>query len=90
MTAAVEREFRGTRPGAAYGRTGEVSGTVRIVTGVLPSGVPYRAEVFTPDRTPEEAAAWERRVSAACREFVGAYIRKNGREAARERLEAKP
>ena len=89
MTAAVEREFRGTRPGEPWGRSGEVSGTVRIVTGVLPSGVPYRTETFTPDRTPEEAAAWERRVSSACREFVGAYIRKNGFEAARERLEAR-
>lgn len=81
--------LRGTRPGAYWGKAGEVTGTIRIITGILPSGTPYRAESFTPDRTPEEEAAWERRVRKACREFIDGCIRANGYEWARERLEAR-
>lgn len=80
---------RGTKPGIYWGKAGEVTGTIRIITGTLPSGTPYRAETFTPDRTPEEEAAWENRVKAACREFIDGCIQANGIEWARERLEAR-
>ena len=85
METSVE-ERRGTRPGRYWGRTGEVAGTVRIITGVLPSGVPFTAETFEPDRTEEERAEWEKRMREACREFVRGSIRENGYERARERL----
>ena len=88
ITSTVET-YRGTRPGSLYGRAGEVTGTVRVITGVLPSGVPFRSETFMPDRTPEEQDAWESRVKAACREFIEGCIRVNGYEWARERLEAR-
>ena len=81
--------YRAVRPGALWGKAGEVSGTVTVITGVLPSGVPFRTESFMPDRTPEEQEAWERRVKQACRVFIDDCIREHGIEWARERLEVK-
>lgn len=84
----IVQEYAAARPGEIYGRDGEVSGTVRVIEGVLSSGIPFRTETFTPDRTPEEAAAWENRVRRACREFADGCVRVNGFEWARSRLEA--
>lgn len=84
----IVQEYTAERPGEIYGRAGEVPGTVRVIEGVLSSGIPFRTETFTPDRTPEEAAAWEKRVRRACREFADGCVRVNGFEWARARLEA--
>lgn len=80
---------RERRPGALWGKPGEVWCTVTVIEGVLPSGVPYRTESVVPERTPEEEAAWERRIAQACREFIEDCIREHGYEWARERLEVK-
>lgn len=87
METRVEQR-RGTRPGALYGRSGDVHGTVRVITGVLPSGIPFRAETFVPDRTPDEQAAWEARIKAACLAYAEGCVRVNGIDWAREHLEA--
>lgn len=84
----IVAEYRGTKPGALYGKSGEVSGTIRVIEGVTESGIPFRTEAFTPDRTPEEQAAWEARTRAAVKTFVRDCIREMGFERARELLEA--
>lgn len=85
----IVAECRGAKPGALYGKSGEVSGTIRVIEGVTESGIPFRTTAFTPDRTPEEQAAWEARTRAAVRTFVGDCIREMGYERARELLEVK-
>ena len=85
METRVE-EYRGTRPGAIWGRTGEVAGTVRIITGVLPSGLPFRAETFVPDRDGEETEAWRARIRTACRTYAEDCVRTNGLNRAKEML----
>ena len=82
----IVEEYRTKKPGSLWGKPGEVWCTVKVVEGHLPSGTPYRGESIIPDRTPEEQAAWEKNVRAACREFVQDYIRRNGYEAARARF----
>lgn len=84
--ARVVEVYRASRPGALWGKEGEVWGTVKVVEGRLDSGTPYRGECFIPDRTPEEQAAWERNVNAACLEYIDDYIKRNGYEAARDRF----
>lgn len=85
----VVKEYREKRPGALWGKEGEVWGTVKIIEGRLDSGTPFRGECFTPDRTPEEQAAWERSVNAACLDYIDDYIKRNGYEAARARFEVR-
>ncbi len=59
---------------------------MKVVEGVLPSGTRYITENIFPDHTPEEEKKWEENVKRACRDFVDAYIRDNGYEAARARF----
>ena len=86
VPAHIVEEYRTKKPGSLWGKEGEVWCTVKVVEGVLPSGTPYRTENIFPDKTPEEQAAWEKNVTEACREFIRAYARDNGYEAARKRF----
>ena len=87
--ARVVEVYRAAKPGALWGKEGEVWGTVKVIEGRLDSGTPYRGECFIPDRTPEEQAAWERNVNAACLCYIDDYIKRNGYEAAKERFEVR-
>ena len=84
--ARIVETYREARPGSLWGKPGEVWGTVKVVEGRCPSGTPYRVTTFTPDRTPEEQAQWEKNVRAACWEFIEDYARHNGWEAAKARF----
>lgn len=86
VPARITKEYRTKKPGSLWGKEGEVWCTVKVVEGVLPSGTRYITENIFPDHTPEEEKKWEENVKRACRDFVDAYIRDNGYEAARARF----
>jgi len=86
IPAEIVEEYRVQKPGALWGKPGEVWCTVKVVEGRLPSGTRYRTENIFPDRTPEEERKWEENVKDACRRFVDAYIKEYGYEAAKAKF----
>lgn len=85
---AVAEEYAATWPGRDYNRAEDVSGVMKVVRGRLANGTEYVGRCFLPFRTPEEQAARERAVRAACRAFIEDYAGAHGWEAARARFAA--
>lgn len=83
----VVEEAAAVRPGRDYDRAEDVPGVMKVVRGRLANGTEYVGRCFLPFRTPEEQAARERAVRAACRAFIEDYAGAHGWEEARRRFE---